>query len=96
MAQLRLKSEDRLTALSQQVRNVIKTLPILGDSPRVWIDPKEVSQLSSISVDNIKAAIKELKSEGFLSSMFEGRREKKHLYALLNPEFKGTAREVWV
>ena len=96
MAQLRLLVDDRLSVYGKRVRNSIKYhLPKFGDSPRILLDPKEISSLSKISVDNVARGIKDLEREGYLARMFKGQPEKAHVYALLNPALRGTAMEVW-
>ncbi len=96
MAQLRLLVDDRLSVYGKRVRNTIKrSIPMFGDSPRILLDPYEISVLSHLSVDQVLLGIKCLEREGYIARMFKGRRSKAHVFALLNPEFKGTAKEVW-
>ncbi|WP_425641439.1 hypothetical protein ACPUEK_16010 [Marinomonas gallaica] len=95
MAQLRLLVDDRLSVYAKRVRNAIKLLPVFGGSPRILLDEQEISQLSKISVDKVRQAIKELQREGYLARMFQGRRSKSNVYALLNPSMTGDAMEVW-
>lgn len=95
MAQLRLKS-DRLSVYGKRVRNAIQyNLPKFGDSPRILLDPNEILDLSRLSVDKVVRGIKDLEREGYIARMFKGRRSKAHVFALLNPNLKGTAKEVW-
>jgi len=95
MAQLRLNS-DCLSVYGKRVRNTIQFhLPKFGESPRILLDPNEISTLSKISVDKVQLAVKELEREGYIARMFKGRRSKAHVFALLNPELKGQA-GVWV
>lgn len=95
MAQLRLLVDDRLSVYAKRVRNAIKHLPVFGGSPRILLDEQEISQLSKISVDKVREAIKELMREGYLARMFQGRRSKSNVYALLNPSMTGDVMEVW-
>lgn len=95
MAYLRQKS-DCLSVYGKRVRNAIQYhLPKFGDSPRILLDPNEISELSRISVDKVQLAVKELEREGYIARMFKGRRSKAHVFALLNPELKGQA-GAWV
>jgi hypothetical protein len=95
MAHLRLDS-DCLSVYGKRVRNAIQfNLPKFGDSPRILLDPNEISTLSKISVDNVIRGVRELEREGYIARMFKGRRSKAHVFALLNPELKGSVVEVW-
>ena len=94
MAYSRLKS-DCLSVYGKRVRNTIQNhLPKFGESPRILLDPNEISTLSKISVDKVQQGVKELEREGYIARMFKGRRSKAHVFALLNPELKGKA-GVW-
>lgn len=94
MAQLRQKS-DQLSVYAKRVQRAIQFhLPKFGESPRILLDPKEISSLSRISVDNVIRGVQELEREGYIARMFKGRRSKAHVFALLNPELKGKA-GVW-
>lgn len=96
MAQLRLLIDDRLSVYGKRVRNTIQQhLPKFGESPRILLDPNEISSLSKISVDKVQQGIKDLEREGYIARMFKGRRAKAKVYALLNPDFKGSVMEVW-
>lgn len=94
MAQLRQKS-DQLSVYAKRVQRAIQFhLPKFGESPRILLDPNEISELSRISVDKVQQGVKELEREGYIARMFKGRRSKAHVFALLNPELKGKA-GVW-
>jgi hypothetical protein len=94
MAQLRQKS-DQLSVYAKRVQRAIQYhLPKFGESPRILLDPNEISTLSKISVDKVQQGVKELEREGYIARMFKGRRSKAHVFALLNPELKGKA-GVW-
>lgn len=94
MAQLRQKS-DQLSVYAKRVQRAIQYhLPKFGESPRILLDPNEISSLSKISVDNVIRGVQELEREGYIARMFKGRRSKAHVFALLNPELKGKA-GVW-
>ena len=94
MAQLRQKS-DQLSVYAKRVQRAIQFhLPKFGESPRILLDPNEISTLSKISVDKVQQGVKELEREGYIARMFKGRRTKAHVFALLNPELKGKA-GVW-
>lgn len=96
MAQLRLLVDTRLSEYGKRVRYTIqRSIPKIGDSPRILLDPNEISALSHISVDNVMLGIKDLEREGYIARMFKGRRSKANVYALLNPELTGSAMEVW-
>jgi hypothetical protein len=94
MAQLRQKS-DQLSVYAKRVQRAIQYhLPKFGESPRILLDPNEISSLSKISVDNVIRGVKELEREGYIARMFKGRRTKAHVFALLNPDLTGKA-GVW-
>ncbi|MBJ7539865.1 hypothetical protein [Marinomonas transparens] len=96
LAHLRQKYDDRLSVYGKRVKTTIRNhLPKIGDSPRLLLDPNEISSLSTISVDKVQQGIKDLEREGYIARMFKGRRSKAHVYALLNPELRGDAWEVW-
>lgn len=96
MAQLRLLVDTRLSEYGKRVRYTIqRSIPKIGDSPRILLDPNEISALSHISVDNVMLGIKDLEREGYIARMFKGRRSKANVYALLNPDLTGSAMEVW-
>jgi hypothetical protein len=94
MTQLRQKS-DQLSVYAKRVQRAIQYhLPKFGESPRILLDPNEISSLSKISVDNVIRGVKELEREGYIARMFKGRRTKAHVFALLNPDLTGKA-GVW-
>lgn len=96
MAQLRQNPSNCLSIHGQRVHETIQfNLPKFGESPRILLDPNEISTLSRISIDNVVRGVKELERKGYIARMFKGRRSKAHVYALLNPELKGTAMEAW-
>ena len=95
MAHPRLKFETRLSVYAVFVKKAVQKIPHIGDSPRCIIDLKEISQLSKLSVDNVRIGLEELQREGYLCRMFKGRREKANTFILTNPELKGTVQEVW-
>ena len=95
MAHPRLKVEARLSVYAVFVKKAVQNIPHIGDSPRCIIDLKEISQLSKLSVDKVRIGLEELQREGYLCRMFKGRRTKQRVYAMTNPDLKGTAQEVW-
>lgn len=96
MAQLRLLVDTRLSEFGNRVRHTIqRSIPKIGDSPRILLDPNEISAFPHISVDNVMLGIKDLEREGYIARMFKGRRSKSNVYALLNPELTGSVVEVW-
>ena len=90
-----LMAHSRLSVYAVFVKKAVQKIPHIGDSPRCIIDLKEISQLSKLSVDKVRIGLEELQREGYLCRMFKGRRTKQRVYAMTNPDLKGTAQEVW-
>lgn len=95
MEYARLNKSTRLSVYAVFVKKAVQKIPHIGDSPRCIIDLKEISQLSKLSVDNVRIGLEELQREGYLCRMFKGRRTKQRVYAMTNPDLKGTVQEVW-
>lgn len=89
-----LEAYAHLSKTGQCVCQNISTLPRYGQCPRIVLDPKELSEIAHIPIDDVVSGINELEREGYLARLFRGKKEKK-VYLLAVPDFNSTIQEVW-